>query len=498
MQMNKPVEYDFSFEYIQQLCQAIEDLTQSRELKQPNAFSYRGANLKYAFERALYFLAFNNERLRLFFSQWRQDQLPEVIDFNTEIERDLAFYLCQSSIEPKRLRVKFKNIIRLYKLQKNRLYRLWLKLKTGKFFQNQDVAVISIDHPKFTRFLEPITDNLTISCLYLLQPKLGLKPFFVDKKLPFVDITSPKKFLVKEELTDVFLDFQYIIDLYDYYYATLKELKPQSVIVIEGNHIQDEIINQVGKQLSIPVICLQQGWSPVIHNGFRNMSYTKMLVWGQGFADLLQPYNPEQQFVVTGSHIINSGQQTILSQNLSNQGISFFFQSPKPTEFGTQESWRQLMALVTWTAKEFSEVPVLVREHPQYPFSNEEKSALSKSNIKLVAPSDYSLAAVLNASFLIVAIYSTTILEGIAAGVLPLVFNTTSLPAYFPDIHAAGAGIEVKSLEAAKQTIRRLVTDQKYRGSFQPKLKEFQHRYFQASGSEAVSRIVEEIALNNH
>jgi len=34
------------------------------------------------------------------------------------------------------------------------------------------------------------------------------------------------------------------------------------------------------------------------------MTYSKMLVWGEGFARDLAKYNPQQKFVATGNHII--------------------------------------------------------------------------------------------------------------------------------------------------------------------------------------------------
>ena len=55
----------------------------------------------------------------------------------------------------------------------------------------------------------------------------------------------------------------------------------------------------------ISCLCIQQGWSPIVHNGFRNMSFSAMLTWGEGFAELLRPHNPAQRFVVTGSPVFD-------------------------------------------------------------------------------------------------------------------------------------------------------------------------------------------------
>jgi hypothetical protein len=245
-------------------------------------------------------------------------------------------------------------------------------------------------------------------------------------------------------------------------------------------------------QLSIPVICIQQGWSPIIHNGFRNMSYTKMLVWGEGFKELLQPYNPHQKFVVTGSHIIDSLAPITRGSQYSRKAVCFFLQGS--SRLISNEHFDEFLQLVRWVANEFTELPILVREHPSCPLPIEEQAELVRfPNIRLMPPYDYSVADVLNASRLSVSIYSSTILESIAGGVLPLIFNMTSLPSYFPDVQAVGAGIEVKSMESAKQVICHVVRDESFVRHFEPAMEQFQKAYFFRDNRKTVNRIIEEI-----
>ena len=498
--MNERKNGDLNFDYIQQLCQAIEDFTASKEAVHPQAFIYRGANLKYAVERALYFFAVDHKRLRFFFRQWTQQQLPEIAKFNTIIERDLAFFIANKEIELNRLKAKYKTLYYLLSWQKNLVSQLFLNNQPNFKSVQEEIVLFAVDHKKFIKFFEPVAKKLSIPHAYLLHPQTGItsllnsvgtQKYLIENQLSYV--TTSKEISLKRQPENFFVDLPLVANLYNYYYATLKKLKPKCVVVPEGNHIQDELINQIGKQLSIPVICLQQGWSPIIHNGFRHMSYTKMLVWGQGFADLLQPLNPEQKFVVTGSHIVKYSSVDSINSATTRKGISFFLQSPN--KIGTIKIWNQFLELIRWTAKEFIEVPVLVREHPQYLLSGKERNRLQAySNVKLVSPSSYSLSTVLADSMLVVAIYSTTILEGIAAGVLPLIFNVTSLPSYYPDVQAAGAGVEVKNLEAAKQAIHRVVTDQTYIFQFEAGMKKFRNQYFADNNSQkAIGKITKEI-----
>ena len=499
--MNERENSDLNFDYIQQLCQGIEDYTASKEAVHPQAFMYRGANLKYAVERALYFFAVDHKRLRFFFRQWTQQQIPKVVKFNTVVERDLAFFIANKEIELNRLKPKYKTLYYLMNWQKDLIFqRLFNNHRSLKSVQ-EEIVLFAVDHKKFVKFLEPIAKNLSVRYAYLLHPRTGIKSFsssdnlqryLIKNQLPFINCANNN---IERQPKNFFVYLPLVANLYNYYYASLKEIQPKCIVVTEGNHIQDEIISQIGKQLSIPVICIQQGWSPIIHNGFRHMSYTKMLIWGQGFADLLQPFNPDQKFVVTGNHIVKFSQSVhSINQATTRKGISFFLQSPK--KIGTPKTWNQFLELIKWTAKEFVEVPVLVREHPQFLLSSKERNRLQEySNVKLVSPSSYSLAAVLAESMLVVAIYSTTILEGIAAGVLPLIFNVTSMPSYYPDVQAAGAGIEVKNLEAAKQAIRRVITDKIYVFQFEASMKKFRNQYFAHNNSQkAIEKITKEIS----
>ena len=508
--MNKQVDRNLRFEYIQKLTQAIEAFTSSLENIDPNTFQYRGANLKYAVERNLYFFAIANEQLYRFFCQWVQAKLPDVIELSTELERDLAFYLSGECLEPSRLRVgqlPLSRNSRFLYLTKHKLRRVKRQLETFWVLQNRifkekkaDV-LIHINHPRFINFLQPIVNRLPLSYMYLMVNQQEAKPYFLEQNVKLGDVERLHCLLSKRINVELNEHKKYsnrikqITKLHDYIYTELERRQPKVLIVIEGNNYQNEIINQVGKSLSIPVICLQQGWSPIIHIGFCNMTYTKMLVWGEGFAELLKPYNPNQNFVVTGSHTVNSGKQiSVINPSIACKGVSFFLQSV--SKLITKKDYIDLISLLLWTAQEFTAVPLLVREHPRVPLSStEQKVLLSFPNVKLVPPSNFSLADVLNSSCLTVSIYSSTILESIAAGVVPLIFNTTSMPNYLPDVCAFGAGVEVKTLDEAMNALCQLLGDANVIKQFAPRLEKFRNRYFYQS-QQPSDKIAKEILFS--
>jgi len=506
---------DLGFEYIQQLCDAIEMYTRQTELKDPKAFYHRGANLKYAVERDLYFSSVNNNRLCSLFAQCKAGRPLKVTEVNSEVERRLALHLCGSALSPGQVRVRKYSGFHprgawhalrrhAHAWKQRRLIR-----KTNPTTPAKEVRVLfHVIHEKFVGYLNPITAHLRIRFAYLLALDSSIKGCLNQHGVHFIDATG---------LVDTSHDGksevigEYPIHCYNRFHAGLAQLRPECVVVVEGNTLQDELINQACRQLAIPTVCLQQGWSPFVHNGFRNMSYTRMLVWGEGFIELLKPCNPNQEFIAVGNHVLDAGLRKASSSEAppplavatkrsgvvgkvvaSPKRVAFFLQAPG--RLITQSAWDDLLKLIKWIADQFRDVAVLVREHPAHALSDHERAEITRfSVVSMMPPSEYSLAQVLNGCCMSVSIYSSTILESIGSGVFPLIFNPTSLPVYFPDVHAAGAGIEVKTLDEAMQVIRRVLANETYLEQFRPGIEQFRKKFFYQDHRQPVDRIAEEI-----
>lgn len=97
-----------------------------------------------------------------------------------------------------------------------------------------------------------------------------------------------------------------------------------------------------------------------------------------------------------------------------------------------------------------------------------------------------------------VSIYSTSLVEAAALGVVPVVFNPTSMPHYSPDLAALGAGVEARTLEAAEEAIVRLTQDATATAALGPGLEAFRARFFAASAQPAddVVTVLEELAAS--
>jgi len=284
--------------------------------------------------------------------------------------------------------------------------------------------------------------------------------------------------------------FPRVLSLCSTLVKTFSASKPHCVLIPEGNAPDCEVVNRVCRHLGVPVICIQNGWAPYIHNGFRNMSFTKMLVWGGQFARLLKPYNPEQNFVVTGSHLVSH--KSVPADDAGEKGVVFFLQAPD--QLISLRCWDNVLHLISWTAQKFPHVAVYVREHPQHRLSEKEISQLAFfPNVTLKAPQDCSLDRLLESSFISLSVHSSTILESIAAGVFPLIYNDTPMPHYFPDVHAAKAGIEVKTLEAAKELLAALITDPRSIDGYRTSMRGFAKDYFHSDRKDALKMIIREI-----
>jgi hypothetical protein len=269
---------------------------------------------------------------------------------------------------------------------------------------------------------------------------------------------------------------------FDTFRHILEREAPTAVMMTEGNQPDDEILARAAQALGVRSICIQQGWSPIIHTGFRDMQYDHFCVWGPEFGHLLQPENPRQYFTATGSHRI---EPTATATPATARAISFFLQ--KDSLLITERAWREMLDLVRWTAATWPERDILVREHPAAALTAEERSALcALPNIALCPSATMSLDTVLRQTGLAVAFYSTTLIEGLAYGAVPLIINITGAPHYVPDLGAMGVGIEVKDFAAARDAMARLCDGD---GPTQSRIPAVLPRFFAGSSAEALRNI---------
>ncbi len=478
--------------YLHDLSTAIEEYTLRRERADPDSWRRAGADLRHAVERLLFFRHVNNQRLFALFTASLDGFPASPVVVRSRIERDLVPLLTAGRIPPERIvfepdRHSLRRLLRRAREALGR-YRRDRRLPRPRRPAAGAELVVYVNHPKLVTYLQPVLAELDRPTAFLVTPGSTLRPFFAEQGLPFVVSKRVRRrrptHPAGAELGHLFRDFEAISH-------TLTELGPRCILLAEGNQVDDELINRAARRLGIPVVCIQQGWCPIVHNGFRHLTFTKMLVWGEGFVELLRPYSPRQAFVVTGNHTLAAPPPADAADRRS---ITFFLQCE--SMLISPAAWQEFLALLRRVAATLTGTPIRVREHPNHPLPQATRAELERfPHLEMVPHPQFRMAEVLATTLLSVTIYSTTILESIAAGVVPLVVNLTPLPRYSPDVAAAGAGIEVHGCEEAFRVLARAAGDPGGLARFAEPMARFRRRYFDQGERPAVERIAGEIVV---
>lgn len=489
-------DLEAAFSYMEILCSSIEEFTKDERLKNPQAFTYRNSDLGYAFERDLYFRFLDHELLFDFFRSMETKGVVQRFQFPDDLTRTLAFYFFQKRLPLGDFKVS---------PPRGRLFRFLHSIKRGL---NQALMQKSISRPsgqptqeatrpdvlfyinsdRFIPFLSPIIKGMPVKSAFL-NPTGQLCETLQRHQYDAVHFRSPEKIRSDKESPSILGHLAYE---YDRYWDILNDIRPKLVVVLEGCAPADELINKASRSLSIPCACVQHGWDSTIRTGFRNCSFSKMLMWGDGFSNLLKPYNPEQKFVSVGNHMLGSlNEEEHHIPPSKRNAVSFFLQTVN--RMIPQKAWDQFLSLIKWTASQHRDVTVLLREHPRYPLDPQERTTLSQfTNIEFVPSKSHTLKSVLDRSRFSVVMYSSTIFESIGAGVPSLLFNVSRVPYYIPDIHQLGVGVEVKDLSSAQKEVSDLVRSEQRMNSFKRPIEDFQRNYFNISVDDPVRAIVDE------
>src|SRR4051812_43614534 len=224
-------------------------------------------------------------------------------------------------------------------------------------------ACFVIDHPKYLRFIAPIRARLDVeSAVVATHGGDG-----VDEELDELDEGPEPR---GRAIGRAMWGFPSLLRGYDRVLAALSSRRASRAVVVEGMSPVDEVASQAARALGIRSICLQQGWSPLVHAGFRGMTHSDMAVWGEGFRELLAPYNPGVHFAVTGNPVLGAQMSTgrLRDRLGERRAVAFFLQ--------TRSSWispdhvRALHELVARAAAALPGAAVLVREHPGAPLDH--------------------------------------------------------------------------------------------------------------------------------
>jgi hypothetical protein len=467
------------------LSDQAESLVRQLRAQDPGAFLYKGLDLGRAFALYVLYTAAQDPALYAWYEK-SQGRGGHARPFSEDLAHLLARHWFGAMVPPLSLRLVLRRILRR---QKRWLGDPRRRPLHGQNYPPHCEVVFFAQVTRFARYLEPLPDCFPGRHTWLVPAEPwseDLQRQLFDTSRPFLTIGTLRPSLapIGSALRRYAPELALESDAMD---VALSRLSPKVIVLPEGNHPRDEIINRVAKRRGIAVLCLQQGWSPLVHAGFRNMDYSTMTVWGPGFSSLMSPANPKQRFCVTGHHKLHKpggGPHPL--------GILFLCQgSDKWIGAGGEKLH---LALAERLAAARPQLSVIVRPHPALSLAPELVSRLVRySNVQIQNAAQVSLADAFAGVQLSVSIFSSTILESAAAGVIPIVFNMTSMPRYQPDVEAAGAGIEVRTLDEACEAILPLLDDDARRAAMVARLPDFAGAYFAHYADDAVARIVAEI-----
>jgi hypothetical protein len=482
---------DVGYQFVVTLSEAIERTTAAWAQEDPTAFRYRGAELRHAVERALYIALVNNEPLRCAYSAGLE--ADSVHGLGSALEASVARALLAPSGGGSG-RTAWRRMGARAAWHGRRLGEVRSPPEGGSL--GGPVAFV-LGHPKLLRFVEPVRQRLLErgALVVATAPNIGAEVVGSEQ----VDLSAAALRLPAGRAVGVgLLGVTPLLGLYDGLLTIFAHHRPRCVVVVEGMSPTDELANRAAAVLGIPCVCLQQGWSPFVHVGFRNMSFAAMAVWGEGFAELLRPHNPRQRFVATGSFALTrelgAGREELAGVLADRPAIAFFLQ-PRSPLIGSAEQ-AALLELISRSRRRLPSCAVLVREHPGSPLAQRDRDALMALGVTLVGGERFALRPILEAAAVAVSIYSTSLVEAAALGCIPVVFNPTSMPNYVPDLQALGAGIERRDVAGAAEAIADLVENAAARDRLREGGERFRARFFpdHASPADRVVELVDELA----
>lgn len=253
-------------------------------------------------------------------------------------------------------------------------------------------------------------------------------------------------------------------------------LRPRLLVCMDGCQSEYRLAAAFCNEKHIPSVCLQLGWPSYIHTAFRDLSYTYFFTWGDKFNPLWGKYNKHTRFIATGymEEVTRKG---------CHQAIAFFLQAP--VYLNTETYLDRMCDLVRAAAMRYPDIPVLVREHPEYRGRTRWVSRFIQCrNVSIV--NDDNLADVYARTKVVVSHFSSVLMEGLMYGCIPLVFNPTPGSSYYPDIEEEGIGFISKNEEEFFSKLP-VCLRQAPSGELP--------QWFKATGREAVAHVVE--AINN-
>lgn len=211
-----------------------------------------------------------------------------------------------------------------------------------------------------------------------------------------------------------------------------------------------------------------------------------MLTWGDGFNPIWRLYNPTVDCISTG-YMYNP-----TNELSSRSKITFFLQGPYV--ISCTDHLNSYITAIKYVATKFPLQSICVREHPEFHLSDYVHHELSTySNIEFVT--NHNLMSVYGDTKFAIAHFSSTIMESIVHGCIPIVFDPTYNSLYKPDLSVVGLGYMAKTI---KELINILSLHIPTSRIDQQNISRNIHNWIYSVGDRSLDNIISFIASLNH
>lgn len=406
-------------------------------------FEYGGLNLRAAFVRYMYF--------KLGEDQKGLEQ--QILSQKTPQEKMLSL---------QRMDLRLRSRLRMIpgaRYLKNELE--WLPQQRGKISVGR--PLLAVHHWKFVNYLKRSRVFDGLQPAWLVNSRSMITELGLDKRDVFVPLRIGCR-LGKEQFP-----FNELHEMARDLEATIHTAQPSAIFTVEGDAPYHALLAEIGRKHKIPVYCFQWGifYRNKLRTAFSGMRFTRFLIWGEIFEGQLKEFNPGLEYTRLG-HVFFSDEKRV--------GEKIIFLSQGQGEHIEREDCDSYMELAVSLASRFPN-RVTWRPHPSNPLQSAELEYLRNGKVH-VLDSRLSLEDQLKDSVAAVGISSSSLIDALAVGVIPITFNTTCLK-YFPfPLIEKDIGLECRDFDAALRDISLLLKDSNQIERFQNNIRKNRTLFF--------------------
>ncbi|HNP33574.1 MAG TPA: hypothetical protein PKN96_09800 [Flavobacterium sp.] len=259
----------------------------------------------------------------------------------------------------------------------------------------------------------------------------------------------------------------------------------KSVVLAEGCVLSEHIVGEVCKTKHINTSLLQWGFfaKTVTQGGWREMPFTKFLVWGEFYKKSFSKYNTLP--------IIACGHPTLdHSSNYNKEKVILFAVQKVMGDHIKQNDILNFIDYAIIFAKKLPDFKVIIRSHPDFKIPEDRKqNTLDVQNIIWHDYYNFSLKDSFADAKYCVSISSTVSLESIAFGCYPLFLKANALPLQVHYIFDADSGFEhVFDYDSFESGIEKLE-----KSDVSAYIKKMKTEFYKTLGDDALEAISNEL-----